>query len=144
MRRRNTEDPKARECVEQATRIVIENALAKGWKQWVEPYAATGHSQAQSIELAANAAVFEALKNLVASDITRNQKASLRAASQALQERRMRYLPKNERRLVEKFKEGWAGRSVLELVRLPRQGNQNARLKPGHNRSKQKPPTGHR
>lgn len=138
MRRRKTADTTARACVEQAARIIVKNAFGKGWKLYFEKYKAAGCTQAQSVELAATAAAFEGLKNLVASGITSNKVNSVRAVSLILRESRVRYLPKNERRLHEKFKSGMAGRSVLELVHLPRRGNQNGvRLKSMNNQSKQ-------
>ncbi len=136
---KSTDTQKAAACVAQAARMIVKNAAGKGWKRWYEKYKASGCTQAQSVELATNAAAFVGLKNLVASNITIHQKDSLLAVSQILRENRLRYLPKNVRRLSAKISAGLAGRSVLEIVRLPRQGNQNAvRLKSMLNQSKQK------
>ena len=122
-----TDKQREAEFMECAARRLVSNALLSDWSKWKKGYEQKGATPAQVVGLAMAAAVFEKLVQLDGLNIFRRKLALYATLGKVLAEKRVRYLPRNSRRLAEKCDAAKTGQPIEQLVRLPRKGNQNAR-----------------
>jgi hypothetical protein len=120
---------------EQAAKIIIVNALAYGWKKWEVHYQKETINRATAQRLAQAAEIINGLAHLAGTGIHPKKGVLYSMFGNILAKTEIPYLPHSWRRLAEKAEAVLSGLSPGEVVKLPRRGNQNRRLKAGQNRN---------
>jgi hypothetical protein len=104
---------------------VISDAINTRWSYWIQVYIKQGCKPNKAIDIALAAAIFEAVAKIEAVNIHKRVYCLLEQIKQIVAQNNVKYLPKNPRRIKDKIDLFKSGLTIEQIIKLPRQGNEN-------------------